>query len=150
MDASDPPLAQVSAEANLCPQPFHREHPDELHTPSWHAASNRPIVDGKFNDPETGEVRDAGGLVFSGPPAVDIIITNIHEGSSNNIFRAQLPFRMEKLLAWILRVVGERKLQLDSLNATPYAIRVVLAHELNEGQFHEIAHEMAAGIWGQQ
>ncbi|PYH38301.1 uncharacterized protein BO87DRAFT_373180 [Aspergillus neoniger CBS 115656] len=150
MEASDPPLAQVLAEANLHPQPFHREHPDELHTPSWHAASNRPIVDGKFNDPETGEVRDAGGLVFSGPPAVDIIITNIHEGSSNNIFRAQLPFRMEKLLAWILRVVGERKLQLDSLNATPYAIRVVLAHELNEGQFHEIAHEMATGIWGQQ
>ncbi|RAH63296.1 hypothetical protein BO85DRAFT_444592 [Aspergillus piperis CBS 112811] len=149
MEASDP-LAQFLADARLRSQPFHREHPDELHTPSWHAASNRPIVDGKFNDPETGEVRDAGGLVFSGPPAVDIIITNIHEGSSNNIFRAQLPFHMEKLLVWILRVVGERKLQLDSLNATSYAIRVVLSHELNEGQFHEIAYEMAGGIWGQQ
>ncbi|EHA24582.1 hypothetical protein CBS76997_6667 [Aspergillus niger] len=131
----------------MAPDPFSRQHPDEIHTPSWHAASNRPIVDGKYNDPETGEVRNATGFEFSGPPAVDVIITNLHEDSSTSVRRVQLPFRVEALLVWIMRIVDERKLQIDSLNATPYAIRVVLAHELSGEEFAEVADVMATGIW---
>lgn len=48
---------------------------------------------------------------------------------------------------WIMRIVDERKLQIDSLNATPYAIRVVLAHELSGEEFAEVADVMATGIW---
>ncbi|PYH94517.1 hypothetical protein BO71DRAFT_398798 [Aspergillus ellipticus CBS 707.79] len=126
---------------------FQREHPDELHVPGWHAESNRPIVDGKYHDPATGELRAATGHEYAGPPAVDIVITNLHEASAGRIHRAQLPFRVEKLLGWMMRVVEERKLQLDSVNATPYAIRVVLAHGLDGEQFSEVAGVMANGIW---
>lgn len=44
-------------------------------------------------------------------------------------------------------VVEDRKLRLDSVTATQFLIRVVLAHELDEEQFREIYEEMAYGFW---
>ncbi|GKZ36771.1 hypothetical protein AbraIFM66950_007968 [Aspergillus brasiliensis] len=133
----------MSTMFRLAPPP---RHPDEFFTPGWDAESNRPVVDGKYHEPKTGELRPAIGRQFAGPPAVDIIITNLHEESCGRVYRAQLPFRVERLLVWIMGVVEDRKLQLDSLNATPYAIRVVLAHELTGGEFTEVASTMAKGI----
>ncbi|KAL4895028.1 hypothetical protein BDV59DRAFT_200285 [Aspergillus ambiguus] len=128
---------------------FQREHPDEIHAPAWDADTKRPIVDGKYNDPETGAVCEARGGEYSGPPAVDIVITNLHEDSAGNIYRGQRPFPVEKLLCWIIGVVEKRNLKLDSLVATTYAIRVVLAHELDQEQFLDVAGVMANGIWDQ-
>ncbi|PWY68617.1 hypothetical protein BO70DRAFT_382694 [Aspergillus heteromorphus CBS 117.55] len=110
---------------------FHRSHPDELHAPSWHATSNRPIVGGKYHDPETGEVRDATGHEFSGPLPPWT--------SSSRISTRTRP-----------AVVEERKLMLDSVNATPYAIRVVLAHGLSGEEFGEVAGVMVDGVWGER
>lgn len=46
-----------------------------------------------------------------------------------------------------MKVIGEKKLELDSVIATTYAIRVTLAHELTPDQFSEIAIDMANGVW---
>ncbi|KAF9882815.1 hypothetical protein FE257_005122 [Aspergillus nanangensis] len=127
--------------------PFQRQHPDEIHTPVWDADTERPIVDGKYNDPETGTVREASGGQYSGPPAVDIVITNLHQESAGSIYRAQRAFPAEKLLCWIMRVVEKRNLKLDSLVATLYAIRVVLVHELDQDKFIEVSSVMTNGIW---
>ena len=37
-----------------------------------------------------------------------------------------------------------------SVVATPYAIRVVLSHDLTPDAFYDIAYEMANGIWDRQ
>ena len=84
-----------------------------------------------------------------GPPAVDIIVRSQHIDTVKCIYRASRPFPMETLLCHIMKVVGDRKLELDSVIATTYAIRVTLAHELTPDQFSEIALNMANGVWDQ-
>ncbi|CAI7565639.1 unnamed protein product [Penicillium crustosum] len=105
-------------------------HPLEFHAPGWHDEERTPIVDGKYYDRATGEIRLASEgdyQEYMGPPAVDIIVRSQH----------------------IDTVVGDRKLELDSVIATTYAIRVTLAHELTPDQFSEIALNMANGVWDQ-
>ncbi|KAL4910232.1 hypothetical protein BDW74DRAFT_173692 [Aspergillus multicolor] len=113
---------------------FQRDHPDEIHTPVWDIASNRPIVDGKYNDPETGEICLAKG-------------NDTHEASAGSVYRVQRPFPMEKLLCWMFEVIKKRNLKLDSVVATAYAIRIVLEHDLGQEEFYEVAGLMANGIW---
>ncbi|KAK5994622.1 hypothetical protein PT974_05103 [Cladobotryum mycophilum] len=126
---------------------FRPDHPDEFHSPGWDDDAKRPIVDGKYNDPATGELRSATGYIYAGPPAVDMVIMNLHESSNTHIFRAQRSFPVEKLLFQIMRVVHDRELEIDSINATAYAIRIVLAHELTSEEFAEVYQEMANGMW---
>ncbi|KAL4878031.1 hypothetical protein BJY04DRAFT_221601 [Aspergillus karnatakaensis] len=130
--------------------PFKPSHPSGIHTPPWDATGKRPIVDGKYNDPITGEIRTASGDEYAGPPSVDIIITNTHESSGECMYRTQRPFAMEKLLCWMMRVVGERGIELDSVVATEYAIRIVLEQELDPDGFYEVADVMANGIWDEE
>ncbi|KAJ2981346.1 hypothetical protein NQ176_g2085 [Zarea fungicola] len=125
------------------------KHPDEFDCPIWDYEANRPVVDGKFNDPKTGEVRIDTGAGYLGPPAVDLIITNIHGDSDFKIYRSQRPFPVETILCHIMRIVGDRSLKIDSVNATPYAIRVVLAHPLDVEAFDEVTDQMSNGIWNQ-
>ncbi|KAL2674093.1 hypothetical protein Neosp_012539 [[Neocosmospora] mangrovei] len=112
----------------------------------WDAEDKRPIVDGKHNDPQTGELRISTGAAYSGPPSVHIIIMNLHEDSNEGIFSATRSFPMEKLLFHMMRIVHERNLQVDSVNATQYAIRIILAHELNREEFNEAARAMLGAI----
>lgn len=126
---------------------FEPDHPDEIHCPDWHYEANRPIVDGKYNDPKTGELRALDGSVFSGPPAVDIVVMSIREITVDCCFRAQQPFAVEKLLAHIVKIINAQNLELDSLSVTKYAIRVILAHELSKEEFNKVSMEMALGMW---
>ena len=131
---------------------FNAEHPQVLYTPEWHGDARTPVVDGKYHDPATGELRVASGDhgYYLGPPAVDIIIRSQHEDTCQCVYRAARPFPVEALLFQIMRVVHDRKLEVDSLNATPYAIRIILSHELTVEEFKEYSLEMANGIWDQE
>lgn len=127
-------------------------HPLEFHAPGWHDEERTPIVDGKYYDRATGEIRLASEgdyQEYMGPPAVDIIVRSQHIDTVKCIYRASRPFPMETLLCHIMKVVGDKKLELDSVIATTYAIRVTLAHELTPDQFSEIALNMANGVWDQ-
>ena len=125
------------------------EKPKEVHGPVWHGEARTPVIDGKYHDPATDELRVASGDhgYYLGPPAVDMIVHSIHEATSNRTFRAARPFTVEVLLYQVMRVVHDRKLEIDSLNATPYAIRITLAHELSNDEFTEVALEMVNGVW---
>jgi hypothetical protein len=128
-------------------------HPLEFHAPGWHDEGRTPIVDGKYYDRVTGEVHSAADgdhQEYMGPPSVDIIIKSQHIDTIHCGYRAARAFPMEALLCHIMKVVGERKLEVDSVVATPYAIRILLSHELTPENFSEIATEMVNGIWDQK
>lgn len=125
------------------------DHPLTFHGPGWHGEERTPVVDGKYYDRATGEVcsvPDSGHQEYLGPPAVDIIISSLHEDSCNAKYRAARPLPMEVLLCHIMKVVEEKKLQLDSVSATPYAIRVMVAHELTVEEFSDISIHTAQGV----
>lgn len=126
------------------------EHPQEFYAPGWHGEARTPVVDGKYYDRATGELRVASGGEYGGPPEVDIIISSIHEDTTQCRFRASRPFPIEAILYHIMQVVHERKLEMDSLTATPYAIRVTLAHQLTADEFSDVSMKMANGIWDQR
>ena len=125
------------------------EHPDAIHTPSWDWVAKTPVVDGKIEDPKTGELRTASDTQYAGPPSVDMVIMSVHEDTTHCCYRSQRPFPVEKLLYQIMRVVHDRKLAIDSLTATTYAIRIVLAHELTVDEFYKVTDAMSNGIWHQ-
>ncbi|KAJ4320928.1 hypothetical protein N0V84_005632 [Fusarium piperis] len=125
-------------------------HGDEFHPVHWDAKAKRPIVDDKYNDPKTGELRTSTRAIYMGPPSVDIIIMNLHEDSNEGIYCATRPFPVEKLLFHMMRIVHEHGLQIDSVNATAYAIRIILTHELKKEEFIEAAHAMLNAIWDEQ
>jgi len=123
-------------------------HPLEFHAPGWHGEANTPVIDGKYCDRATGELRDSNNHEeYAGPPAVDIVVKSLHADTSQCGYRAARAFPMEALLCHIVSVVAQHKLTLDSVVATPYAIRVILAHDLTPTAFIDIACEMANGIW---
>ncbi|PHH78887.1 hypothetical protein CDD82_2787 [Ophiocordyceps australis] len=126
------------------------EHPQQFFSPGWHAEAHTPVVDGKYYDRASGEVRDASGGEYSGPPAVDLVIMSLDAESSQCVYRAARPFPLEALLCHIMGIVKERKLEIDSLTATRFAIRIILSHELTVDQFNEVTDEMSNGIWKQK
>ena|ERR1711934_483373 len=124
-------------------------HPLEFHGPGWHDEARTPVVDGKYYDPATGEIRtasDGDHQEYTGPPGVDIIIRSQHIDTVECVYRAARSLPMETLLCHIMKVIEEKKLELDSVMATTYTIRVILSHDLRSEEFIEIASAMAHGI----
>ncbi|OAR00554.1 hypothetical protein LLEC1_07018 [Akanthomyces lecanii] len=124
-------------------------HPLEFHGPGWHYEARTPVVDGKYYDRATGEIRAASDddhQEYMGPPAVDIVIRSQHIDTVQCVYRASRTLPTETLLGHIMNVVGEKKLDLDSVMATTYTIRVILSHEMRLEEFCEIASAMAHGI----
>lgn len=85
-------------------------------------------MDGKYcDDRATGEIRVAadGSGGYGGPPSVDVIVQNAYGG----MFRL---VSIEALLCHAMKVVGERKLRLDSVMATTYTLRVNLSQDFED------------------
>ena len=94
--------------------------PRPFHAPSWHGDARTPVVDGRYEDPETGVIHVATDAEYcGGPPEVDIIILSIHEETSGFVYRSSRPFKIEHLLFQMVKIVNSRRIQIDSLNATP-------------------------------
>ena len=89
-----------------------------FYAPSWHGDARTPVVDGKYEDPETGAIRVATDAeYYGGPPEVDIIILSIHEETRGFVYRSSRPFKVEHLLFQMVKIVNNRRIQIDSLNA---------------------------------
>ncbi|GAB0145675.1 hypothetical protein EsHS_00006101 [Epichloe bromicola] len=124
------------------------KHSQEISTPGWHGDEQTPVVDGKYYDRKTGELRTAiGHQEYSGPPAVDILIKSQHVETADCCSRSARPFPVTALLCHMMRVVEERKLEIDSLVVTTYAIRLILDNEMTKEEFYEAADKMSNGIW---
>ncbi|EPE05912.1 hypothetical protein F503_08443 [Ophiostoma piceae UAMH 11346] len=122
----------------------------EFHAPGWHGEERTPVVDGKYIDRATGDVKtlktadvrddDDVAQEYMGPPSVDVFVMSIHDATSSCAFRAARAFTMEVLLANIMKIVAERGLALDSVVATTYSIRVILADDkLTPDSFSDVA-----------
>lgn len=61
---------------------------------------------------------------------------SVHVETAGCVVRASKSFKMQHLLSNIAKMINDRDLAIDSLNVTPYAIRVVLAHELTADDSH--------------
>ncbi|CAG9944031.1 unnamed protein product [Clonostachys rosea f. rosea IK726] len=126
------------------------KHPLAIDSPGWHGEAKTPVIDGKYIDRKTGKICLAGphDQEFLGPPAVDIVINSIYSDDTPQVFHAQRSFPMEALLYQIMKVAKERKIALDSVTATPYAIRVILGQtEISKESFVEASLEMVNGIF---
>lgn len=118
-----------------------------VYGPGWHESARTPVVDGKHIDPQTGEVRTSTGAEYSGPPAVDLYILSIEEKTMDCGFRIQTPFTVEAVLWQIMKVLHERKITIDSLTATNYAVRLLLSHEMTPDEFDQIRYAIVDGLW---
>lgn len=119
-----------------------------IHTPHWHPDERTPVVDGKYYDKKTGELLvaadDSGYL---GPPAVDIIISNLNYDTGLYVSRWARQFPVEQLLWQIMKVVKANELQIASVNATLYSINIMLTAEATKEQMNGLSDRMANGIW---
>jgi len=130
-----------------CPRFTLPRHPDEFHGGDWHSTKDCPIVDGKYEDPDTGEICEAEAYRRSGPPCVDIVIMNLDISSLDHLVRASRALPLRTYLCHLMRVVDERKLGLDSLTATAYTIRLVLRHEFTSlDEWREVSRQLVDGF----
>jgi len=72
---------------------------------------------------------------------------NISISSCNHIARASRDLPTRTLLCHIMKVVEQHKLEIDSVNATEYSIRLVLCHQFeNLDQWGEISSAIVDGF----
>ncbi|CAG9991004.1 unnamed protein product [Clonostachys byssicola] len=124
-------------------------YPLSIHTPGWHGEGKTPVVDGKYIDRKTGKLctaADDDHQEYEGPPAVDVIVKSQHADTTHCTYRQALAYPMEAILACMMKVVAKEKLEIDSVMATPYAIRIIISHELTENKFYELAMSMCNDV----
>ncbi|VUC29236.1 unnamed protein product [Clonostachys rosea] len=120
-------------------------HPLSIYIPGWHAEGKTPVVGGKYLDSKTEKVRTAAEdehQEYEGPPAVDVIVKSQHVDTAHCTFRQALAFPMEAILACMMKVVAKEKVEIKSVVATPYAIRIIISHEVTPDKFYELAVDM--------
>ncbi|KAL1889991.1 hypothetical protein Sste5346_008570 [Sporothrix stenoceras] len=135
---------------------FHKS----FHTPGWHGDADTPVVDNKYIDKDTGKVVvvPPDHAEYLGPPAIDIIISCLHdsneggtgEGAPHGHRRSMRAFPMDALLRHVLRVAYRHKHQgvyIDSVMATPFAIRLTIGGDFSSDEYDTITDEMMNGIW---
>jgi hypothetical protein len=125
-----------------------------FHSGDWDYATKRPVVDGKFEDPVTGELRAQESSSYAGPPAVDIIIMNMHEDYKGT-YRSQRPFTVTAVLCHMMKIVKEEGLEIQSLNAMPYSVVLLLACEIPEREdgmkgFNWVADRISNGLYDEE
>lgn len=118
-----------------------------FHSPPWHEDERTPIVDNKIISRNTGELLPGNGAGYLGPPAVDIVISNIHCDAEGYVSRNTRAFPVEKLLWQVMKVIEANDLEILSINVTTYSINVMLAHPATPSQMREWSDRMANGIW---
>jgi hypothetical protein len=104
---------------------------------SW-TLDGYPIVDGKYHDLATGEIKTHTGLKRAGPPSLSIYWNNCGDVTSPDHFFALGCSSRHTVTEYLARV-GEMLRQggctISSLNATTYAVNVIVITELPSAEF---------------
>jgi hypothetical protein len=135
---TDAPVAQPELPGNVS------ERPTQLWT-----VDGYPIVDGKYLDLSTGELKThvAGVDQFrGGPPAVSVYWQNQLATGRGDQFLviAKVVAHVRDLTEYLARVgtfLGKGLCKVHSLNATRYEVYVVVSSELSQGGFREALAE---------
>lgn len=92
----------------------------------WHPEHNVPIVDGKFQNPNMGEIQELDRKeTYSGPPSVHVIWFNVHDTSTFRGIGATFSAAVDDVLIVIMDHVGDGVYTITGLNATAYSLTVV-------------------------
>jgi hypothetical protein len=133
---------------------FKAEHPQEFYNPGWHGDARSERVSLMANITTWRLASCALQLVIMGTTRahqqLTLIIRSQHEDACHCAYRAARALRVDAFLFQIMRVVHDRKLEVDSLHTTPCAIQIIRLHELTVEEFHESALEMGNGISNQE
>ncbi len=117
-------------DARMVPHDVQNSH---LNQP-WHITGT-PIVDGKYVDHSTGEVKvvTLGDLVTAGPPAVELFWYNRNMAAVEGRFTTFAAHAFISVTEYMARLGAFFTLgscELVSINATRYAVHVIVATEL--------------------
>jgi len=123
-----------------------RQHPGDL--PPGAAAADRPrqqwtldgypIVDGKYHDLGTDEIKIHTGALRGGPPSVSVYWNNRAGITRPDQFVAVGSTSGQTVTAYIVRVgdmLREGSCSVHSLNATEYAVNVIVSTALSTEEF---------------
>ncbi|RYP28507.1 hypothetical protein DL767_007186 [Monosporascus sp. MG133] len=107
-----------------------------------------PIVDGKYFNLDTGEVMTHTGSFMGGPPNITVYWQNRFNTGRGNQFlvTTRTIYSTRSLSEYIIRIGdllrrGSGVCKVDSLNATPYSVYVVVTSEVSQGEFTQALQE---------
>ncbi|RJE25405.1 hypothetical protein PHISCL_02296 [Aspergillus sclerotialis] len=110
---------------------------------SWHPKHRVPIVDGKFQNLETGEIEESNlKITYSGPPAVHVTWFNVEDDSTFIGSGAAFAATVDDVLIAIMGHVRDGAYSIVSLNATEYAVIVVCLTSKSQEEVSEYVHRM--------
>lgn len=106
------------------------------HIVDWDVELDRPVVDGKVQDPVTGEIREAGRQGFQdGPPSIEFRLFNVNADIDVVSITKSIPVRLEKLYLWVAKQVHDEIFSIVSINASAYSFTLVCAISVSADEF---------------
>lgn len=104
----------------------------------WDYEARVPIVDGKIHDPVTGEIKPKGEWLMSGPPAMDLVWTNIKTVEVENLFttcRITRAGPLDKILISIGKFLEKGLCEIHTISASAYSVTCVIYTEVTTNEF---------------
>lgn len=130
------------------PEQLHDASPEVPPTQGWTTDANYPIVDGKYLNLDTGEVMTHTGPSMGGPPNITVYWQSRFNTGRGNQFlvTTKTIYTTRSLSEYIIRIGnflrrGPSVCKVDSLNATPYSVYVVVTSEVSQGEFTQALQE---------
>lgn len=103
-----------------------------------------PIVDGRYHDLVTGEIRTHTGNFRAGPPSLSIYWQNRGGSDRRDLFYAVGATSKYNVTDYLFRVgemLRREMCTVSSLNATEYAVNVIVITELSNMEFTALLRE---------
>jgi hypothetical protein len=119
--------------------------PAGVHTQSW-TLSGYPIVDNKYHDLATGEVRPHSGPSMGGPPSISVYWQNRLATGGQDQFHviSKTVASTASLSEYIIRMgdlLRKGACKVDAMNVTRFDVYVVVQSELGQNEFREALDE---------
>jgi hypothetical protein len=109
----------------------------------WHAEYKVPMVDGKIQNPNTGQIEDASEARFyAGPPSVQTTWLNIHGESDFRIVGASFAATIDEVFVNIAEHVKDNVYSIVSISASAYSMTVVCCTPKSQTEISEVVHTM--------
>jgi hypothetical protein len=113
----------------------------------WHAEHKIPIVDGKIQNPNTGQIDDASEASFYiGPPSVQTTWLNIHDESDFRIVGVSFAATIDEVFVNIAEHVKDNVYSIVSISASSYSMTVVCCTPKSQSEISEVVHRMQAKL----
>ncbi|KAM0337353.1 hypothetical protein ACHAPQ_003211 [Fusarium lateritium] len=103
-----------------------------------------PIVDGKYHDLATDEIKTHTGVFGGGPTSLSIYWNNCAAVTRPDHFFAMgcySRYTVTEYLARVEEMLGNGKCTVSSLNATKYAVNAIVMTDLSSEEFKGLLHE---------